>query len=363
MRLRYWLASYTALLAAGYGLAASSAASGRPVARSANDVVMRVVDVGAGLCVVIVVPGGHAMLYDAGRGVGRCMRAVTALVPGKRFDLVVLSHSDSDHISELDEILDPAANTAAVILHPGDTRGPLVDRVRRVIPQQTDRGAVVWDLAEMRRNGTVLPLGQRFDVGAATATFIAGWSDGNETQGPDEPALPDSPRVNALSIVIRFEYRGHSVLLTGDTIGREEDSEDDSLCQYAERIMWERAAAVPIDSDVLVGQHHGGDNSTSNCFIRAVNPEFVVFSAGNQYHHPRQSVVDRLVANDVNPAKIFRTDRGDNEGGIGRQKEMVRGSLRGGCADAPEDDDVEIVLPYRRTARVRVGYRTASRGC
>lgn len=351
------------LLAAVVAVGSPMAGMAQPVPRSANDVVMRVVDVGAGLCVVITVPGGYAMLYDAGRGAGRCMRAVTQLVPGKRFDLVVLSHSDSDHISELDEILEPDANLAAVIIHPGDLRGPLVDRVRRFLPQQKERGATIFNLTEMRASGTTLQPGRRFAVGAATATFVAGWSDGNETQGPNEPPLPDSPRVNALSIVIRFEYRGHSVLLTGDTIGREENSADNSLCQYAERIMVARAPSVPIDSDVLVGQHHGGDNSTSNCFIRAVSPEFVVFSAGNQYHHPRQSVVDRLVANDVNPAKIFRTDLGDNEGGEDREMEMVRGSLREGCADAPEDDDVEIVLPYRRTARVRVGYRTPSRGC
>lgn len=47
-----------------------------PGAASAEHAYIRVVDVGAGLCVVAVVPGGHAMLYDAGRGQPRCRNAV-----------------------------------------------------------------------------------------------------------------------------------------------------------------------------------------------------------------------------------------------------------------------------------------------
>lgn len=352
MRSRSWLAGCTALLAASYAVAGFSGVSAQPVPAPTTDAYLRVVDVGAGLCVVIVVPGGHAMLYDAGRGGGVCRGAVAELVPGKKLDLIVLSHSDADHIREMRPILED--NEAAIIIHPGDPRGPTVDTMREAIDTE---GAVVWNLAKPTTRPTP---GQRFAIGAATATFIAGWSDGNETTGPGETRLTGGPMNNALSIVIRFEYRGHSVLLTGDTVGRL-DFTPPSTCQYAERIMVERAATVKIDSDVLVGQHHGADNATSNCFIRAVKPEFVVFSAGNEYHHPRQSAVDRLVANGVAPAKIFRTDRGDNEDGTGANREMVLDS--GFCKDEPGDDDVVIRLPRSTRARVTVRYRAASRRC
>jgi hypothetical protein len=49
---------------------------------------------------------------------------------------------------------------------------------------------------------------------------VAGWSAGDLAHNAGEPPLDPSERNNALSIVVRFEYAGHSVLLTGDTVGR-----------------------------------------------------------------------------------------------------------------------------------------------
>lgn len=329
---------------------AAAAASPGTAEAQANAAYMRVVDVGAGLCVVLVVPGGHAMLYDAGRGQPRCANAVRDLVPSGALDLVVLSHSDADHIRELPAILE--RSRAAIIVHPGDPRGSLLVPIRAAIDRE---GADVWNLA-------VRPLlpGHRFRVGEANVTFVAGWSDGSQVRTGDEDSLHGSHMHNALSIVMRVEYGGHSVLLTGDTVGRE-DYSPNTRCQYSERIMVERASRVPIDSDVLVGQHHGADNATSNCFIRAVSPTHVVFSAGHSYRHPRQSAVDRLVAHGVLPENIFRTDYGDNEGGRGRDREMVFGASAD-CRDGPGDDDVEILLASGAGSPT-VRYRDGGRFC
>lgn len=321
---------------------------------AARDAYLRVVDVGAGLCVVAVSADQHAMVYDAGRGAHPCIDAVRELVPGQKIDLLVLSHSDSDHIGATKAIL--AENEVATIIHPGDPRGPTVDDVRDAI--NSEAGADIWNL-KVRP----VPFGQRFAVGSATAVFVAGWSDGEQTRNRDEPTLTNKPamRNNALSSVIRFEFAGHSVLLTGDTVGRP-DSKDNSLCRYAERKMVDNTATVPIESDVLVGQHHGGDNATANCFSTAVHPQFVIFSAGHMHRHPRQSAADRLVANGIDPDKIFRTDKGDHEGGTGWKREWVYGSLAG-CKDGPMDDDVEIRLPADPQASVVVNYRTPTIGC
>lgn len=352
MRRHSWIRSCTTFVLGACGLGSSPVAVAQPAAALTTDAVMRVVDVGPGLCVVIVVPGGHAMLYDAGRGGGVCAAAVREMIPSGRIDMLVLSHSDADHIQEMDDIL--RQNRVAMIIHPGDPRGPTVDAMRELINAER---ATVWNLADP---ATPPAPGRRFSLGAATVTFVAGWSDGTETRGPGERTLPSGPRHNALSIVIRFEYGGHSVLLTGDTVGRL-DFQPESTCAYAERIMVERATIVPIKSEVLIGQHHGADNSTSSCFVGEVDPEFVVFSAGHQFHHPRQSAVDRLTGNGVSLANIFRTDRDDNEGGTGRNQEMTAGSGR--CRDPRGDDDVEIRLPVRPGAPVNVSYRGPSAAC
>lgn len=346
MRRRSWATGYLGFLAATCAVSGSAAVA-QPTA--STDAVVRVVDIGAGLCVVVVVPGGHAMVYDAGRGGDTCARAVREMVPSHQLDLIVLSHSDSDHIGDMRRIL--RENSVAAIVHPGDPRGSTVDTMRRDIDAEH---ASVWNL---RDPATPPAPGRSFPIGAATATFVAGWGDGHLTEGPGERRLTGGPLNNALSIVIRLEYGGHSVLLTGDTVGRPE-THAEGTCQYAERIMAAPGYRPAVDSDVLVGQHHGADNSSAECFIRAVSPDFVVFSAGHvlAYHHPRQGAFDRIRS--VRPtAQFFRTDRGDNEGA----PEMTADGGR--CADAPGDDDVEIRLPRSPTARVSVSYRGASRAC
>jgi hypothetical protein len=60
----------------------------------ADDVYVRVVDVGPGLCTVIRVPENHFMVYDSGHWNGQhCINAVRELVTGDTIDLMVISHS------------------------------------------------------------------------------------------------------------------------------------------------------------------------------------------------------------------------------------------------------------------------------
>jgi competence protein ComEC len=325
---------------------------------AAAEAYVRVVDVGAGLCVIARTPAGGTMVYDAGPPGDRCRDAVRELVPERRIDLLVLSHSDADHVGGAEAIL--AENEVLQILHPGDERDlttasgapNTLARARAAI--EAEQGASVTSLAEF----DVDP-GFVFDLGAADATLIVGWNDGHESEATGEPRLSGGPLHNGLSIVVRYEYGGHAILLTGDTVGRRDDSPA-STCQYAEVRMVEQAANVPIASEVLIGQHHGADSASSGCFIAAVDPTYVVFSAGSNatYRHPRTTTARRFLQAGVDKDNIFRTDRGDHEGG----KEWIYGALAG-CNDPAGDDDVEIWLPDRASEPIRIGYRYALRRC
>ncbi len=68
-------------------------------------------------------------------------------------------------------------------------------------------------------------------------------------------------------------------LFGGDSVGRHSGN-DDSTCIAAEKYMVDNAGVITIDSDVLIAPHHGADNGGSTCFIQAVSPEYVIFSAG-----------------------------------------------------------------------------------
>ena len=69
-------------------------ASGAPAA--AQEVYIRVVDVGAGLCVVATTPDGHSLDSDTGSDAATCRSAVRELVPSKEVDLLTRQLSGDD---------------------------------------------------------------------------------------------------------------------------------------------------------------------------------------------------------------------------------------------------------------------------
>lgn len=338
-----------------------------PEAANAAETYLRVVDVGNAMCVVVKIPGGHHILYDAGNfNSDECAAAVREIVGPDRLDLVVLSHSDADHIGELPNIL--SQNQADLVVYTGaqGTSAITWPRVVSALERAKRAGTRVRNLARQPLPNTRRPRPGRaraaplkIRLGDATVTFVTGFHSwtlpGDQGFEPNE-----SERRNAISIVVRLDYGGKSVLLTGDTIGRRgRASEQANACRDAERWMI-REGNVSVDSDVLVGQHHGGDNSSSGCFIEAVSPEFVIFPAGHARHkHPRASAAQRFLDRDVSLAKILRTDRGDDEPG---DEEWGEG-LEQGCIDPRGDDDVEVFLSDRPADSVRVRYRQPLMAC
>jgi hypothetical protein len=177
-----------------------------------------------------------------------------------------------------------------------------------------------------------LAFGTQFPIGdAATAAFIRGFHD----LPNDWPQLSESEEVNARSIVVRLEYGGRSVLFSGDAVGRH-IGDSGNVCIAEERVMLDNAPNVPIDSDINTAPHHGADNGSSRPFIQAVSPEYVIFSAGSKFKHPRAATAERYASVGVDINNMFRTDRGDNEGG----DEWA--SVTGAGTDPRGDDDVEI---------------------
>lgn len=310
-----------------------------------NDAYVRVVDVGPALCTVTEIPGKHYMVYDAGHWTGdECLDAVRDIVDGKRIDLLIISHSDSDHLGEADNIL--FEYTANQIIWTGFPRWDTGNwrQANHAIAGEARFGSSVWNLQTVD-----LEVGKSIPLGDATVTLIAGWPKWTEA-GPTA-----SEKRNAISIVVRLDYQGSSVLFTGDTVGRRK-TDPDTACKDAEKVMVDRQAQVPIASDVLIVPHHGGNNASATCFILAVDPTFVIFPAGHAHDHPTDGAAQRYIKHGVPLANIFRTDRGDDEGA----GEWDHGRVNG-CSDGRGDDGVDIVLTNNGT--VQVDYRQSSSGC
>jgi competence protein ComEC len=283
------------------------------------------------------------MIYDAGNwkdNGATAMLAIQEIIPeGSTIDLLVISHSDADHLGAVPEICEKYKLTR--VIRDG------VERTTKAWKRADDaieQEVIEDDCADINLAHVDLEPGETFDLGQATATFVCGFFELPE----DWPLKGDSEKNNAGSIVMRLDYAGRSILFTGDTVGRHINDPVDA-CIAAEKFMVDNAPTIPIDSDVILAPHHGADNGSSTAFISAVSPEFVIFSAGSDHEHPRQATAERYIAAGVNADKMFRTDLGDNEGGNEWE------SVSGADPDKPGDDDVEVLLTA--TGDLQVRYR------
>ncbi|MFK5950952.1 MAG: MBL fold metallo-hydrolase [Methylococcales bacterium] len=307
-----------------------------PVMASAN-VYTRVVDVGAGLCTVTQLPGNKFIVYDAGHWTGfKCLKAIKKVVKDNDIFMLVLSHSDADHIGNAKAILDDF-NVENIIRtgYPRPKSKTWV-KVDVAISNEVRNGAHVINL----QNDKLQP-GLNYQFGEASVKFLYG-------QGKWNGAHLDSAEArNVISITMRIEYKGQSILFPGDIVGR--DVNRNQGCLYAEKILVDQSSILPITSNVLIAPHHGANNASSACFISKVQPDYVVFSAGHKHKHPRSKTVKRYIDYGVPVQNIFRTDIGDDEG---NKKEWSGGRVAN-CKDRSGDDDIEIFLPSNGKAYVR----------
>jgi competence protein ComEC len=99
---------------------------------------------------------------------------------------------------------------------------------------------------------------------------------------------------NDHSLVLRLDWRGVSLILTGDLTA----SGEDALL----------AARAPLAATVLKVGHHGSRSSTAEPLVDGSRPRVAVVSVGarNPFRHPAPEVLARLTEAG---ARLYRTDR------------------------------------------------------
>ena len=126
-----------------------------------------------------------------------------------------------------------------------------------------------------------------------------------------------------------------------------------NTCIATEKYLCDHVDEFPIESDVVIAPHHGANNGSSERFIEAVDPNYVFFSAGHRYDHPRRSTALRYLAQGVLEQNMFRTDLGDYEG----PNEWDHGRIPG-HRDGSGDDAVDILI--RPNGDLQVAYQSDS---
>lgn len=265
--------------------------------------IVRVADVGAGLCVVARTADGYTLLVDTSAGHKHCLRAINQVLrPREPIDLVILTHGDADHTSGLKGIA--PERRIGQLLWNGRMPDVCMDGDCNLL---TGLGAVA-ERASTIINFTTHPHepGDTYRLGAFLDVVLLA----THTFGPWEASdrLSDSEAINAASIVVRLDIAGRRILIPGDALSLSATSDDDA-CLWGEAWLVERWGD-DLKADVLIAGHHGAENASAHCFLNAVRPRHVILSAGDQHGHPRAAAVARMLANGVDRRNIFRTDRG-----------------------------------------------------
>jgi competence protein ComEC len=219
-----------------------------------------ILDIGQGDAILLEAPTGQVILVDGGPD-KTVLRRLGEELPfwERRIDLLVLTHPHEDHLAGFNSILD-RYTVGGVMITGVEAKSQAYEHFLETINQKK----IPLLVAEKSFN---LVFGEmRLEILYPQVSF-----KGNRI-----------PNLNNSSIILRAVYREFEMLLTGDA----EEIEEKAIL----------ASGVNIKADVLKAGHHGSETSSSEDFIKAVNPKLVVISSGqgNSYGHPSPRTLKRL---------------------------------------------------------------------
>lgn len=242
-------------------------------------------DVGQGDCTIIRNETGNVYMIDGGSSskdnVGKYIIEPYLKFYGiKNIDYCIMTHSDSDHISGIIEILSQETSDKIKIknfLLPNPDKSAKDDAYYKVL-----------NLAKAKCNNVSYI--KKFDIIIDRKLKIT-------CIHPEVNYKSDT--ANAYSTVLSIVHGNTSCLLTGDI---EKDGEKQVL-----ELLKQYRNDFPEKYTILKAAHHGSKNSSSADFLKCVMPDIVVISCGknNRYGHPHEETMERL---DSIGSNVIRTD-------------------------------------------------------
>lgn len=218
-------------------------------------------DVGQGDSIYIKAFDKTDMLIDGGKNGDVLLQNLSSVMDSfdNKIDVLVITHPDEDHSGGLVSVV-REYNVGAIFISGN-------------ISDNTNYNQIL-KIAELKKIPT-------FKAEAGTNIFLD--KDKKivfEILSPRGEVLFEES--NSTSISGRLVYGQNEFMLTGD-----------AGVEIEERIIKEN---IDISSDVLKLGHHGSKTSSSMDFLKAVNPEITIISAGenNSYGHPHADVMDRV---------------------------------------------------------------------
>lgn len=212
---------------------------------------------------ILIVEDNEAMLIDAGNNDdGEDVVEFIKNQGIEQIKYVIGTHAHEDHIGGLDDVIDSI-----------DIQNLLMPETQTNTKTYKD---VVISAAEKELKIKNPKKEEIFPVGDAICEIMT-----------DE--IKDNKNLNESSIIIRMKYGNKSFLFMGDAEVKNEATRE-----------WQ-------ETDVLKVGHHGSNTSSSERFLKQVNPKIAIIMVGknNTYKLPKDIILERI---QKIGATIYRTD-------------------------------------------------------
>ncbi len=227
------------------------------------------IDVGQGNCTLLKC-GDKAILVDSGE-VGAAQTVINYIKNQniKTLDCVLVTHPHSDHMGAMTKLL-----------YEFKIKDVIMPEIpEEIIPTSKTYEKFLVAVSENAENVIAAKPDETFSYGEMKMEIFA--------------PLRDYEDLNDMSAVTRISYGDTSVMFTGDATAT---VEKDLLKKN-----------IDYSATILSVGHHGSKTSSSEKWLKAVDPKYAVICCGlnNDYGHPHQSVVNRLEEFGI---KTYRTD-------------------------------------------------------
>lgn len=203
---------------------------------------------------LIVFPNGETMLIDSGRPEYSYVLSENLRRLGiTKIDYLMFSHCHIDHVG--------GAVSVGGVLNSFE--------IGKVYYAAVDQD---YDYTQKCKADSLAPedyepliAGDTRSFGEVTMTVL--WP----TSAHQGKVYSSTDDVNNISLVVRFEYKDHSSLFTGDLYKNAKYGEEQMVQYYTQQ-----GKTALLDADLLKTPHHGGGSSSGSVFLSAVTPTLSV---------------------------------------------------------------------------------------